>query len=292
MPPPDQPLVSVICLCYNHQNYVRDAIDSVLNQSYSNIELIVVDDASDDNSQIVIRDHLKDLKDIKFLALKNNIGNCSAFNKGWHESSGKFVIDLAADDKLLPSRIKIGVERLQLKGESYGVHFTDALLIDRKGNQIGKHLTKDFFEEEVPEGILFIYLLEKYFINPVSMMYTQELLEYLGGYDESLSYEDFDLWIRSSKYFKYCYTSEVLVAKRLLSGSHSQGQYNPGSNILKSTYRVCKKAYELSDNVREYQALSTRINFEMKQAALSFNWNLVKDFYFLRRKVKRKISSE
>lgn len=287
----DHPLVTIVCLCYNHQNYVRDAIDSVWAQSYSNIELIVVDDASDDNSQIVIKDHLRDHADVKFIALKNNLGNCTAFNKGWRESSGDYIIDLAADDKLLPGRVEKGVEQFQLKGNTYGVHFTDALLIDRNGKKIGKHLTRDFFEGEVPEGIIFTNLLEKFFINPVSMMYTKGLLDYLGGYDEGLSYEDFDLWVRSSKEFKYCYSNEVLVAKRLISSSHSRGQYYPGSNILKSTYQVCKKAFDLCENIDEFKALNVRINFEMKQAAFSFNWTIVKDFFLLKRKVKKKISS-
>ncbi|MEN8247458.1 MAG: glycosyltransferase [Bacteroidota bacterium] len=284
---PNLPLVSVICLCYNHQNYVRDAIDSVWQQTYPNIELIVVDDASEDNSQIVIKDHLIDRDDIKFIALKENLGNCSAFNKGWRESSGEFIIDLAADDLLLPERVAKGVEQLQLKGKEYGVHFSDAKLIDRGGKHIGDHLTANFFNDSVPEGYLFTNLLEKYFINPVSMMYSRELLAYLGGYDETLTYEDFDLWVRSSKKFKYCYSNEVLVAKRLLSSSHSTGQYNPGSNILKSTYRVCKKALDICETSDEYKALVVRINFEMKQAAFSFNWSVVKDFFFLKRKVKK-----
>ena len=287
----EQPLVSVICLCYNHQNYVRDAIDSVWEQTYPNIELIVVDDASDDNSQIVIKDHLRERENVKFIALKDNRGNCGAFNQGWRESSGEYIIDLAADDILEPDRVSIGVARLQQMGKEYGLHFSDAKLIDRAGKQIGNHITANYFEDDVPEGYLFTQLLGKYFLNPVTMMYTKDLLDYLGGYDESLAYEDFDLWVRSSKKFKYCYSAQLLVSKRLLAKSHSTGQYNPGSNILKSTYKVCIKAFELCDDEKEYKALLTRINFEMQPAAVSFNWGIVRNFFFLKRKVRKQINS-
>ena len=103
----DMPLVSVICLCYNHSKYVIESIESVLSQSYANIELIIVDDASTDDSQSVIRNFIVSLPQVNFIPLTNNIGNCSAFNIGWRASSGDYVIDLAADDwretLLLPS---------------------------------------------------------------------------------------------------------------------------------------------------------------------------------------------
>lgn len=268
---------------------MRDAIDSVLQQAYPNIELIVVDDSSDDNSQVVIQDHIGDRKEIIYISLKKNLGNCKAFNTGWLESNGDYIIDLAADDLLLPERVAIGVDCLQNRGPEYGVHFSDAQLIDKNSKQIGYHLTRNYFENKVPEGYLFRELLAKYFINPVSMMYTRDLLDYIGGYNELLAYEDFDLWVRTSKQFKYCYTEQVLVAKRLLLNSHGGNQYIPGSEILKSTFSICEKAYDLCDSKEDYVALNTRIKYEMRQAAISFNLGVVKDFYFLRKRIKRKL---
>ena len=266
------PLVSVICLCYNHSKYVTESIESVLSQSYANIELIIVDDASTDDSQYVIRSFIKSLPQVKFIPLTNNIGNCSAFNIGWRASSGDYVIDLAADDLLLPERISLGIECFLNRGSEYGVHFGDASIIDANGNLLREHLTRSYFQDNVPEGILFSSLLSKYFINPATMMFSKSLLDYLGGYDESLAYEDFDLWVRSSKFFKYCYSNRLLIAKRRLKGAHSSTQYKPGSKILKSTLRVCEKAYAMCENEREYQALLRRIKYEMKMAIVSLNW--------------------
>jgi len=282
----ESPLVSIICLCYNHSKFVVEAIDSVLVQTYANVELIIVDDASDDNSVININECIKGLPEIKFIALEKNVGNCKAFNIGWRMSSGQFIIDLAADDLLMPERVSVGVESLLKVGKDYGVNFTNAELIDKEGKIIGKHLTSDFTPGEVPEGFLFKQLLKKYFINPVTMMYSKQLLEYLDGYDEDLAYEDFDLWVRSSQEFKYCFSDAVLVRKRILRMSHSRSQYRPGSKILHSTLKVCEKAFKICLSKMDFEALKIRLNYEIKMAVSSINWGIAVKMMKLRARVK------
>jgi glycosyltransferase involved in cell wall biosynthesis len=286
MPDKYTPLVSVICLCYNHSNYVVESIESVLSQSYANIELIIIDDASTDDSQDVIRNFIDKFPEVKFIPLSRNIGNCRAFNIGWQASSGDYIIDLAADDLLLPERISVGVDCFLNVGRKYGVHFGDARIIDENGTLLREHFTSSYFQDNVPEGIIFSTLLTKYFINPATMMYSKALLDYLGGYDESLAYEDFDLWVRSSKEFKYCYSNHILVAKRSIAGSHGNKQYRPGSKILKSTLRVCEKAFVLCENNQENRALLIRIKYEMKMAIVSLNWGVAWRFFRLQQKTR------
>src|SRR5258705_6164145 len=103
------PLVSVICLCYNHARFVSEAIGSVQRQTYSRIQLVVVDDASADKSAQVIRESIRNCPEIIFLSLPQNLGNCRAFNKGLAVSTGSFIIDLAADDVLMPYRVQAGL---------------------------------------------------------------------------------------------------------------------------------------------------------------------------------------
>jgi len=284
------PLVSVICLCYNHSKYVVESIESVLAQTYENIELIVVDDASTDNSHAVIREFIESSPGISFIPLTKNVGNCRAFNIGWQASSGDYVIDLAADDLLLPERISLGIDCFLERGNDYGVHFGDARIIDKNGSLLGEHLTASYFQEQVPEGLLFHTLLAKYFISPPTMMFSKPMLDYLGGYDESLAYEDFDLWVRSSKKFKYCYTNKIIVAKRSIIGSHGKMQYTPGSIILKSTLLVCEKAYGFCETDEEYQALIVRIKYEKKKAFLSLNWSVAWNLYKLQNKSQLRLS--
>ena len=288
---PDLPLVSVICLCYNHSKYVIESIESVLSQSYENIELIVVDDASNDGSQAVIRGFLENKPQVSFISLTKNTGNCRAFNIGWQASSGNYIIDLAADDLLLPDSVSIGVGCFLKRDSNYGVHFGDAHIINAEGDLIEKHLTGSYFKNGVPEGLLFDVILEKYFINPATMMYSKQLLEYLGGYDESLAYEDFDLWVRSSKKFNYCYSEEPLIAKRVLKNSHGARQYKPKSKMLKSTFVVCQKAYALCEEEHEFRALLIRIKYEMKMAFFSLNWSVVPSFYRLRLQTLEKLNA-
>jgi glycosyltransferase involved in cell wall biosynthesis len=268
---------------------VLEAIGSVQAQTYPNVELIVVDDASSDNSQRLIGDYLKDFPAVKFIPIARNVGNCKAFNMGWQASSGNFIIDLAADDVLHPERITVGVECFLQSGPDYGVHYTDARIINTGGREVGQHLTANFFAGEVPQGFIFTALLGRYFINPVTMMYSKSLLDYLGGYDETLAYEDFDLWVRSAKKFKYCYTNQLLVSKRQVGGSHGKRQYRPFSNLLSSTLKVCDKAFALCEHYEEFSALLTRINYEMKMALVSFNWQIAYRFYKLRQRVLKKL---
>ncbi|MDQ3394436.1 MAG: glycosyltransferase, partial [Bacteroidota bacterium] len=204
-----QPLVSIICLCYNHKKFVGNAIQSVLNQTYPNIELIVLDDASNDGSVDEILRTLKDYPEVKFLALKNNNGNCKAFNFALGKTKGDFIIDLAADDILLPERVATGVMTFQHHGPKWGVNFCDAAYIDEDSNFIRNHYKRERngkLKSRVPEDDVYEEILKKYYICPPSFMARREVFDHLGGYDESLAYEDFDFFVRSSRNFKFCYS--------------------------------------------------------------------------------------
>src|SRR5688572_3746734 len=116
----DKPLVTVICLCYNHERFVREAITSVLSQTYSNLQVIVVDDKSTDKSVDAIRDKIAPYGEITFLPLPTNHGNCRAFNKGLALAKGEYIIDFATDDLMAPERISKQVEAFQQLDSSYG----------------------------------------------------------------------------------------------------------------------------------------------------------------------------
>lgn len=102
------PLVSVIIDNYNYGRFLKDAIESVLNQTYPNVELIVVDDGSTDHSQEVIAQYSDRVTPI----LKENGGQASAFNAGFDASHGEIICFLDADDIMLPSRVAAAVQIL------------------------------------------------------------------------------------------------------------------------------------------------------------------------------------
>ena len=99
----EKPLVSIICHCYNHSKFVLETLKSVLNQTYDNIEVIVVDDFSTDNSADVISSFMVKHPEIKFIQNHRNLGITKSFNRILKKTKGKYIIDLAADDLLLPN---------------------------------------------------------------------------------------------------------------------------------------------------------------------------------------------
>lgn len=258
----EAPWVSVICLCYNQERFVSEAIRSVLNQSYPNVQLIVVDDSSTDNSVNVIKSALASNPEVHFLALTENLGNCRAFNKGLALAKGLFIIDLAADDVLLPGRIETGVTTLVQKGSSYGVHFSDAEIIDEYGTHLYNHSDR-FPHQTVPQGDVYADVIKRYFICPPTVMFTRQVAEVLGGYDETLAYEDFDFWVRSSRAFKYVYSPDVLVKRRVSGNALGLKQFRFFSRHSESTYRVCEKILRLNNTREEQKALHQRIVYEI-----------------------------
>lgn len=259
-----EPIVSVICVCYNHAHYVIATLESVLNQTYRNVELIIVDDASRDNSVDVISNFVAKHPHIRFISLKTNSGICKAFNTAFRECKGEFIIDLAADDLLEADRLENGVNLFKTLDDTYGVIFGDAEWVDKDQKHLYFH-SERFPNTSVPQGDIYRHLIEKYFICSPTMMFRRSVMERLNGYDESLSYEDFDFWIRSSREFRYAYDAKVLVKKRKLSTSLSAAQYKITNRHNASTYRVCEKILTLNKNIDEQRALRKRIQYETRQ---------------------------
>ena len=270
----NQSLVTVICLCYNHGRFVGEAIKSVLNQTYSAIQLIVLDDASIDDSATVIRNFYADHPFFEILLNEQNIGSCKSFNKALKLAKGDYIIDLSADDVLLPNRVEEGVRILTDAGLEYGAQFSDAEYIDEYGRDLYFHSSK-FPHSSIPQGDIYKDFIERYFICPPTVMFTRSLIESVNGYDEDLSYEDFDIYIRSSRYFKYTYIPSVLVKRRITSTALSNKQFRLFNKHSYSTYKVCEKILMLNKNSLEQRALENRINYEIKLNLRLLNFNIV-----------------
>lgn len=265
------PLVSVLVLCYNHAPYVAESIRSVLEQDYPAIELIVCDDGSDDESREVIRDIVKANPHIKTRLSEVNQGYTRTFNTAFAESKGVFLIDLAADDVLLPGRISKQVALFAESGPKTGVVYSDAQYIDAGGKPLHKHFgpaPAKVPNEKPPSGDLYARLLRGYLIAAPTMMIRREVLDALGGYDEHLDYEDFDFWVRSARHWHYAYLNAVTTKTRILDSSLGAQQYRPGSKQLEDTLAICRKAATQNNTWAEKQALIARLRYEYRQALL------------------------
>jgi len=283
------PLVSIIVVSHNHGDFVTEAIESALSQTYGNKEVLVVDDGSTDHTPKVIAGLLEQGMPIKTLMLNENIGYCRAFNQAFSKSKGNYVVDLAADDVLLPERLTAGVKALLKSGA--GVDFCDAYYINRQSEITGTHYHRNaqgVLKTPVKAGDVFAEVLQRYYICTPSMLIRRDVLTRLGGYDEELYYEDFDFWVRSSRFYQYHFTDRILVKKRVLDKSMSKGQYLPGSKMLSSTLKVCRKAYSLCQTANDFKALAVRLRYEIRQSIIVGNYQVASGLNQLLQQVKQK----
>jgi len=277
-----QPLVTVMCLCYNQARFVAEAIQSVFNQTYNPIQLIVMDDGSTDRSAEIITQSLKDRSDVLFVRHSENVGYTKTLNEAISLAKGEWIIDLAADDVLLPNRLEEGIRLMTERGEKYGVHFSDAEMISETGQSIRKHSDR-FPHDSIPQGDIYQALINRYFVSSPTLMFRKEVIQAIDGYDENLAYEDFDFLMRASRQFLFCYSSLVLIKKRVVAGSMSDHQFQRGSAQRWSTLKVCEKIATMNRTREEHLALKARLRYEIRLSLQVFDFPLAiafAKFYF------------
>lgn len=273
-------MVSIICLCYNHANFIEEALYSVFNQTYKNWELIIVNDASTDKSKEVIDKIVKEnpSQNIQVIHLEKNVGNCAAFNVGFKISKGKYIIDLAADDKLEIDKLEKQVNILENADAKTGICFTNAILIDENSTKTGNYYF-DWYKKVPKDGFIFKELIRAGgMICSPTMLIKREVLEELNGYDETLSFEDYDFWVRSARNWKYIFLDENLTFYRETNYSHSTTFKKKNNPHLYSTFKVCQKAFFLCQNKEEYKALSISVLYHFKESLKYKNYKAAKGF--------------
>jgi glycosyltransferase involved in cell wall biosynthesis len=270
------PLVTIVALCYNHRRFLAEALDSILAQTYTNVEVWLVDDASTDGSAEILQQYAARNSAWRLLLLPENVGNCRAFNQAFRQSQGEFIIDFATDDVLLPDRVTRQVQAFQKLDASYGVVYSNAELLDEAGQLLGLHHRPDpatgRLHPRPASGHVFADVLARYFISTPTMLMRRACLAALGGYDEALAYEDFDFWVRASREWHFFYLDEVTTRKRKHPSSLSTRAYRRHDPFLLSTLRVCEKALALCRTPAEWAALGRRLRWELAQALRYGHW--------------------
>ncbi|MFK7049043.1 MULTISPECIES: glycosyltransferase [Flavobacterium] len=291
------PLVTIICLCYNHASFVSKALDSVIHQSYKNIELLIADDASQDDSVEVIKKWITKYPQVFFIANKTNLGNTKTFNNLFKQAKGKYIIDLAADDVLTLDCVKKQVETFSnTTYKNLALVYGNLEIIDEKDNHLGYYYPVNTYKKVIkqpPSGFIYISLLageEK--MCSVSSMIKSDILKSLGGYDESLAYEDFDIWIRASKKFDFEFIDEILVQKRELNNSMYQYFFKKHNTFSKrlnnSTYKILIKAFKQNTTKKENTAMLKRVHYEIVLNFKNGNYFLCFQLLILKLKIHLK----
>ncbi|PWK29450.1 glycosyl transferase family 2 [Arcicella aurantiaca] len=281
-------IVTVIALCYNHEKYVLESLQSVVNQGYGNVELIVVDDFSIDKSREKILQFVENNANTRIIFNEKNIGNCRSFNQALKIAQGKYIIDLSTDDIMLPNRISEQVKVFE-KSAKVGLVFSDCEYIDEQSRKIEHSTFNDFRKKknEFPVGNVYAQLLaKKLYINPPTMMVRKTIFDQLGGYDETLTYEDFDFWLRASRICKFDYLPEILMQQRMLSGSHSTKFIQKKNSLTPSVFRVCQKAFLFNETEEENLALIIRLKSLMRQCFFTEHFEVGKEVLKMLKQLK------
>ena len=276
----DAILVTVICSCYNHAEFVTESIQSVLNQSHKNIQLIVVDDCSNDNSVSVIENFIVDYPEITFIKNKTNLGLTKSVTNAMRYAKGEYFIDLAADDILSPNCIEIQLNTF--KNSSYNnlaIVYGNAELITEDGKHSSYYFEVDGnlkTKTKRPSGAIYSNVISaETTICSVSSMCKKAIFDKLNGYDTTLSYEDLDFWIRVSRDYNIEFIDAILIQKRILPNSLLTTLYTKKNENSYSTYLILKKAFQLNKTKKEHQTLSKRVNFEILNSYRTSNYLLM-----------------
>lgn len=198
--------VSVVIPSYNHEKYLRQAVESVLAQSYSDIELIVIDDGSSDRSV----DYLRGVRDSRFqLVEQPNAGAHNAINLGLTMARGEYLAILNSDDIFHPDRILLCLQRLQAGADLVASWLE---VIDHKGKVLGvKEGWRNMlpWPSKAPEGLLTtvdafaVNLLRSNFVSTTSnVVFSRSLYESIGGMSNLRFTHDWDFLLRAARGFR------------------------------------------------------------------------------------------
>lgn len=214
----NEPLVSIISLCYNQAQFCINTLDSIYNQTYKNIELVLIDDCSIDNSVQCIKEWLAKHKSFNcvFIAHEKNKGICKSLNEALSHCKGEYICMIACDDIMFSDKTEHQVKLMMTLPDNYKVLYSDAELIDENGNLLpGKFISTHRDFDEVPSGNIFNQLFAGNFIPAMSTMVRKNVFDAVGTYDENLIYEDYDMWLRIAYKYLFYFDSKISCQYRI-----------------------------------------------------------------------------
>jgi glycosyltransferase involved in cell wall biosynthesis len=216
-------LVSVIIPNYNHGRYLPDAIESVLQQRYDHVEIIVVDDGSTDDSRQIAARYGEQIRAI----WQENQGLSAARNTGLRAAQGEYIVLLDADDMLEPDFMTTLVGLLQDNPAADGV-ICGYQFVDDDKNRLPQTEAR-----QMPPDQLYKVLLDGNFLVPESILVRRHCYAAAGPFDETLrACEDWDMWLRMSRQFTILSTPRLLTRHRVLAGSMSSNPERMLTNRL------------------------------------------------------------
>ena len=213
----NEPLVSVIMPVHNGEAYIEAAVRSVMNQSYSNWELFVIDDCSTDNTQVILEGLSREDERVNFIKNPENIGTAKTRNRGLELCKGDYVAFLDADDVWKADKLQIQLKKFSDTGAD--LVYSSYAIVDEDGQASRSSYI-------VSETVTFEGLLKENIIGCSTVILSRELADKYR-FEEDYYHEDYCLWLNI---LRDGYTgagcSEVLVEWRLITNSRSFDKRN------------------------------------------------------------------
>ncbi len=204
-------LVSIITPTYNHERFIGDCIQSVLNQTYPNWEQIIIDDGSTDRTGEIVKQWIRRDARIRYLKHSENKGPAAARNTGIKYSQGSIIALLDADDVWLNQKLEIQLEELR-KGADFV--YADAFLFNDKNVFLNRTYWEEVKTTPCKGGKCLVSLFRKNVMSPTSsFFFKKQIFEEIGGFNEHLkSSEDYDFCLRGvSKGYSVSYIDSPLL---------------------------------------------------------------------------------
>jgi glycosyltransferase involved in cell wall biosynthesis len=215
----ETPQVSVIMPCYNHAGFLRESIESVLGQSYGDLELIITDDCSRDNSMEVIENYRRLDKRIIAIHHERNMGEAKSRNDALAVCRGDHIGFCDADDVWEKDKLRIQIALLQ-KGRGNDVIHSDSNIINENSIRTGERFSSNYQKGRQLSGDLFQELCDSNFINIPTVLLPKESVKDAGLFEEDFKYlTDWIYWVKVARHYKFFYIDEPLARYRVHEGS-------------------------------------------------------------------------
>ena len=231
---------SIIIPCYNGANTIKRTISSILEQSYNNYEVIIVNDASTDDSLEIIKKHISNDSRFKILNLKKNIGLSRARNSGLQYVCGKYICFLDVDDFWEKEKIETQVKFLE-KNKSFMMVYSNYFTIDEIKKK--KFIQNNF---DLPYGKITNNILNKYTVGILTVCLKKSIFEKYNFEKKYNVIGDFDFFVRLSRNINVGCIQKPLANYRIHSDNYSKKKLNLYIKELKNWINENDK--ELSDN--------------------------------------------
>ncbi|MDR2125618.1 MAG: glycosyltransferase [Prevotellaceae bacterium] len=217
------PLVTVIATSYNQEKFLVESLNSIISQTYSNIQLIICDDCSQDNSVTIIDEWIQHNK-INCIFLKHTInqGLFCSLNETLTYAKGKYLQFIALDDVLFPNKIENQVALLEQIDDSYAMVYGDMMLINENGDVLYNSLFSHSFGDSFSplSGDLFIRIVKDFFYyNQASLIKLEAIKNIQFKFDSKFISEDWHLQLHLAQQYKIKGTSDIVVKYRFLENS-------------------------------------------------------------------------